>query len=238
VSDVTDEQLVEDTRAKLAAETAAQLTLAELHAAEARKANAEAAAAEYTAEAARVARDELLRTERKDAARDDRHHVYQFDGAVTAATVKPCIGKLSEWSRLDPCCPITVIFNSPGGSVIDGMAMWDHLAALKTAGHPLTTVTRGLAASMASILFQAGDDRIMGAESYQLIHEVSFGASGKPGDVEDTMDWINKITKRVLRIYAARSTMTEKQIAAKWARKDWTLDADECVRLGFADRIG
>jgi ATP-dependent protease ClpP protease subunit len=197
-----------------------------------------AAIRQAEAEMSRIAADQAKRELDEANGSDARNHVYKFTGQVTPDSVKAAVYTLTVWSRMEPKCDITIVFNSPGGSLVDGMALFDHLSALKADGHKLTTVTRGMAASMASILFQVGDVRVMGAESYQLVHEVSFGAEGKPGEVDDRLKWIAKITARVLRIYAARSTMTEKQIAAKWKRTDWTLDADESVLLGFADCIG
>ena len=55
---------------------------------------------------------------------------------------------------------------------------------------------------MAGILLQAGDIRIMGAESWLMIHEISFGASGKIGEIEDTVEWVKKIQERVVKIFA------------------------------------
>jgi ATP-dependent Clp protease protease subunit len=144
---------------------------------------------------------------------------------------------LTEWSRKEPGCPIEIRFNSPGGSVIDGMAFWDFLMSLKRDGHHLTTVAIGYAASMAGILLQAGDTRVMYAESWLMIHEVSFGARGKIGDIEDTVEWVKKIQARVIDIFAERSRLSKAQIKRNWARKDWWLDARESLRDGFIDEI-
>lgn len=244
MSDQTDTELLEDTRAKLQAETecakaAASLNaaLADFHAANARKAAAEADQAEHHTVIARLNREDEERAYASAAARDERHHVYQFDSSVTAASVKPCISKLSEWARLEPECDITIVFNSPGGSVIDGFALWDFLATLKKNGHHLTTVCRGMAASMGGILLQAGDKRVIGSESVLLVHEISFGAGGKIGEVEDEVAFAKMLTQRVLKIFASRTKMTARQIDAKWKRKDWWMDSDEALKLGFVDEI-
>ncbi len=244
MSDQTDLALLEDTRAKLRAEaeqasaTAAMNgALTEFHAANARKARADAEYAEHSAAVVKMTRDDEERAYKAAAARDERHHVYQFDSSVTAASVKPCISKLSEWARLEPNCDITIVFNSPGGSVIDGFALWDFLATLKKNGHHLTTVCRGMAASMGGILLQAGDKRVIGSESVLLVHEISFGAGGKIGEVEDEVAFAKMLTQRVLKIFANRTKMTARQIDAKWKRKDWWMDSDEALKLGFVDEI-
>lgn len=223
----------EEARANAAAHSA----LAHLRAAQARKELAQAELAEHDAAVARITRDNEERNERECKARDSRNHVYQFDGAVSGTTVKPCIATLSVWSRMNPGCPITIIFNSPGGSVIDGFALWDFLASLKRQGHHLTTVCRGMAASMAGVLLQAGDKRVIGSESVLLVHEISFGAGGKIGEVEDEVAFAKMLTQRVLKIFAAKTNLTAKQIDSRWKRKDWWMDSDEALKLGFADEI-
>jgi ATP-dependent Clp protease protease subunit len=167
---------------------------------------------------------------------------------------------LTEWVRrsesLDEKPPITVIFDSPGGSVIDGMHLWDFLSYVKSQGHHLTTVAFGMAASMAGILLQAGDTRVLGRESYLLIHEVSFGAGGKIGEVEDEIKFIKKIQSRVLDIFAERAADAlitrgdrklenrkevikerRQKVARNWERKDWWLDSTECLEFGLVDEV-
>lgn len=217
------------------------------HLAEAAKFEAEATAA---AAIARLRNAEAERMEfyvaeakRKDAEimADDRyHHVYNFHGSVTSLTAAACIDQLSAWMRQAPegaQLDIELIFNSPGGSVIDGMALWDYVQLVKSKGHKVTTSCYGMAASMAGILLQAGNVRVMGAESYLLIHEVSFGAGGKIGEVEDEVEFVKKIQARVVKIFADRSKLTANQIRSKWRRKDWWLDSSEALALGLIDEI-
>lgn len=196
----------------------------------ARKTLAEAELAELTLERER-------RKEKSELAKDQHHHVYLFDESVGASSVKKCITTLSEWDRLDPTCDIEIVFDSPGGSVIDGMHLWDFLSMIKSRGHKLTTVALGMAASMAGILLQAGDVRVLGRESYLLIHEVSFGAGGKIGEVEDEVAFVKKIQGRVLDIFAARSHLSRTKIASNWRRRDWWLDSSEAIKCGFVDEL-
>lgn len=181
------------------------------------------------AKAERVARAEL--------AKDEHHRVYVFDQVVGDKTVTACIHKLAEWSRNDPGCDIEIIFNSPGGSVIDGMALYDYICQVKRKGHTVTTNTLGMAASMAGVLLQVGDVRQMGSESYLLIHEASFTAGGSFGKVEDEVQFVKKIQERILAIFAAKSTLTARQIQTRWSRRDWWLSSDESLKLGFIDEI-
>lgn len=210
---------------------------AEKHRTEARKLAAEAEAAELLLVKARfdVEREEERR--KNELAEHRYHHVYLFKGAVSSETATRCMDQLTQWMRNDPGCAIEIVFNSPGGSVIDGMALWDHIQLVRSAGHHVTTSSVGMAASMAGILLQAGDVRIMGKESWLLIHEGSFGAMGSVGEVEDTVEWVKKIGDRIADIFASRSKMSKAAIKRKWHRKDWWISSDEALKLGFVDEL-
>ncbi len=205
--------------------------------AEADHAEAEAQIARAQAVAAEIGQRDLERKESDYLAGNKFHKVYAFNDAVGSSAVGACISQLNIWSRTDPKCDIEVIFNSPGGSVIDGMALYDYFQALRRKDHKLTTTTFGMAASMAGILLQAGDVRVIGAESYVLIHEISTGAIGKIGEIEDVVEFTKKIQKRVLAIFAVRSNKSVGYFEKHWRRKDWWLDSSECLKLGLVDEI-
>jgi ATP-dependent protease ClpP protease subunit len=168
----------------------------------------------------------------------DVRRVYNFMAPVAHGTVIDCIQTLDAWSQRDPGEDITIIMNSPGGSVTEGFALFDFLEELQGRGHHLTMKVRGWAASMGSILLQAVDHRIVGSKADILIHEISSVNVGKLSEMEDEMEFLNRLADRALDIYADRSTLTKTQIKRRWKRKDWWLDAEEAVELGFADEIG
>lgn len=205
--------------------------------AEAREAEAAACMTEINARA--LARMELI-----ELAADRHHHVYNFTTSVTPSSVKNCMDQLTVWSRNDDGCAIEVVFNSPGGSVIDGMALFDFLQILRRKGHTITTATLGYAASMAGILLQAGDVRVMGKESWLMIHEAAFGAAGKIGEVEDTVDWVKRVCERILDIFAERcqatdapKKLTRSQIKKLWERRDFWISSDEALKFGLIDEV-
>ena len=204
---------------------------------EARKAGAEADKAASEATLFEMELAKKLHSRAVDLADDDYHNVYRFTGAVAGDTVKKCTQQLTVWNRMDPGSDIKIIFNSPGGGVIEGMALWDHLQYLKGEGHNITTGTQGMAASMAGILLQAGNTRVMGAEAWLLIHEASYAAMGSHGEVEDTVEWIKKIQERILDIFAERSTLSKAQIKKRWTRKDWWISSTEALKFGFCDEV-
>jgi|SRR6478735_177476 len=135
--------------------------------------------------------------------------------------------------------PFTFVINSPGGTVTDGLALYDTIRFMAEDGNrEVTTVGLGHAASMGGVLLQAGDIRLIGPNASVLIHEVSSGVRGSSGRLEDSMKYHTMLENRLVNILISRATITEDQFRANWERKDWWLDADEVVELGFADRVG
>lgn len=207
--------------------------------AEAAKAEAEARGATATAERAAIELERERRKREEELAANKYHHVYSFSADVSSGSVANCIEQLTTWHRLDLKCKIEIVFQSPGGQVIPGMALFDYIQVLRTAGHHITTTAMGYAASMAGILLQAGDHRAIGRESYVLIHEISDAIFGKIGEIEDEVKFIKKIQKRVINIFLSRceGKISRRAFETNWRRKDWWLSSDECLKFGFVDEV-
>jgi len=199
-----------------------------------------------TAEAA--ARVQILYAENKERevrealAIDRYHHLFRLDDDIDALSVGRCIDQLTIWRRLEPGCPIEIQLTSPGGSIIEGLALFDFLRELSRAGHTITTSAYGFAASMAGILLQAGDIRVMARESWLMIHEPKAGVIGSLGQMNDRIEWMKRINERVIDIFYDRSRdgakkLTRKAIADRYNRKDWWISAPEALELGFIDEV-
>jgi ATP-dependent Clp endopeptidase proteolytic subunit ClpP len=219
------------------AEAEAEHALAQARLATAQALEAEAEA-EITAHRLAKAREE----ERGRVQSDEHHRVYQFSTDVSSASAAACMSTLRRWHRLDPTCDIEIVFNSPGGSVIAGMGLFDQIKRLSLRGggsHRVTTGICGYAASMAGILLQAGDHRWMGAESYLMIHEISAGTGGKIGEIKDDVKFYEAICARVVGIFVDRSggKITKARFQKAWQRTDWWLLSDEALKLGFVDEV-
>jgi ATP-dependent Clp protease protease subunit len=232
--------------------TSQELNLADALAAranaEARKAVAEASGAEAMAAIAHIALEKEQEVRHRQVLADDfNHHRFLFDGVVNDTSIKTCTRALNAWDRENPDCDIEIAFSSPGGTLMDGMELFDFISGLRHEGRTITTSAAGMAASMAGILLQAGDVRICGKQSYILIHEVSFGVGGKIGEIEDQTKFMRRVQGRILDIYAERcrdaadetavKRLTRAQISRNWTKTDWWLDADEALAAGLVDVI-
>lgn len=193
--------------------------------------------AQARAEMAEMQRDQLKRSEENAKAEASEHLIYTFYDAVDQISIKPAMADIGKWARRFPGQNITVILNSPGGSVLDGLALYDFLRHLSAKGHFITVKVYGMAASMGGILLQAGDKRIVGPEAEVLIHEVSSGTAGKVSMMQDRLDFSARLWDKLAKILAKRSSMTKTQIKRKAHKFDWWLTAREAVRLGFADEV-
>lgn len=174
----------------------------------------------------------------QEMANDGWNHVYRMASGVDGAKVQSMIATLSTWDRVNPEADWTIVFNSPGGDVVPGLALFDFLTEMKTRHH-ITTVAQGYAASMGGILLQAGTHRVIGQESWILIHEISAGMMGSFGDLEDRMGWLTKVQDRILDIFATRSDgkKTKEEFETAWRRKDFWLSSDDALDWGIVDAI-
>lgn len=221
-----------------------------LKGAQAREALAKARQAEFQAENSRINTQANLRQEKIVLAGNHHHYQFEFHASVYDESVEACLGQMAVWHRQDPECPMHIVFNSPGGSVIDGMHLFDQITAyskrpwdtrdLPKGTHDTKITVRGYAASMAGILLQAADTRVIGPESYLMVHEVSTFASGKIGEIKDEVELLDKMSKRVTEIFVRRSdgNMTPAKFKKLWDRKDAWLTSSEALDLGFVDEIG
>jgi ATP-dependent Clp endopeptidase proteolytic subunit ClpP len=182
-----------------------------------------------------------LAKKQREAARElasaEEHLTYTFYDGVNEDSVKTCLAEISKWSRRFPGKPMTIVLNSPGGSVIAGLALYDYILKLRADGHHVTVVCLGMAASMGGILLQSGDKRVVGKYSQVLIHEVASGTSGKIWAQDDALTFSKSLWTQLSEILAERSSLTAAQIRARALRKDWWLTSDEAIELGFADEV-
>ena len=164
--------------------------------------------------------------------------LFKLLGPVEEHRVHNLIRDIDTWSHNHPAEPITLMIDSPGGAVTDGFALYDYLdGEIKSRGHHITTKAYGMAASMGGVMLQVGDRRTMSPRSRLLIHEVQAIVAGSFSQMEDDQKFNEGLQNDCLAILAARSNMTERQIKAKWKRKDWWLTPTEALKHGFIDAI-
>lgn len=211
--------------------------------AEAAKMRAEAENARHEAEMQKILLERTIRQEEFDLLGDYYHHCYYFNSDVTQKSVDTCLRTLEAWHRQDPACDIELRITSYGGSVIHGMSLVDQLSQFSLRGggtHKITIRVRGAAASMAAIILQTADVRLMGNEAYLLVHEPSGVAEGTHGDLKDMIAWFDVMSERIARLFVDRAggKISMEDFQNLWQRRDVWLDSTKSLNYGFVDGIG
>lgn len=130
--------------------------------------------------------------------------------------------------------PLDVHINSYGGSVKDGIAITSAIRAHKA---PKRTIVDGMACSAASVIMQAGDDRIVQPGAMVMIHDASSGVMGNASEMQKAADELDKFSDNIAKVYADRAGGTPEQWRAAMRDETW-YTADEAVDAGLADKVG
>ncbi len=210
---------------------------AELRELELREAKADAEKAEYQAEEARLDIEERRAVVAAKAKYESKLGTFNLYGYVTDQSCAMLEERIGIYARTHPDASVTLRITSYGGDVIAGLSLYDTLRTVSSQGHHVTTIVRGVAASIGAILLQAGDTRLVGAESLVMLHELSAGTGGKASTIKDDALFYERLNKRLFTILAQRSTSTVEELLRLADRKDVWLDSEETLALGLADEI-
>ena len=129
---------------------------------------------------------------------------------------------------------ITLSINSPGGSLFDGIAIYN---ALKRCNAQITGRVMGVAASAASVVLMAADTIEMPANTFLMLHKASWGAYGNADEMQAAVDTLATIDKAIVATYAARTGKSNEDITSLLDQGDVWLSADEAVAQGFANKV-
>jgi ATP-dependent Clp protease protease subunit len=166
-----------------------------------------------------------------------KERVVFFTGEVEINMCNIMVAQLLFLEAENPDQPINMYINSPGGSVYDGMAVYDLMQYIKC---PVHTYVTGMAASMGSFIAQAGEPghRYLLPHAVTMIHQPSSGTRGKVSDMEiDLIEGI-RIKKEMTELYVkhnSKGTSYEKFV--ELMDRDKWLTAPMALELGLADHI-
>lgn len=129
---------------------------------------------------------------------------------------------------------LTVHINSYGGSVSEGLAIYNNLCAFK--GH-LITVVDGFACSAASFIFMAGEERIVPESGLLMIHNAwTSGVSGNSNEIRKVAEDLDKITQPSVNIYCSKTGLSEEKIKSMMDAEEW-ITAKEAYELHFSTQM-
>lgn len=135
----------------------------------------------------------------------------------------------------DPKKDISLYINSPGGSVTDGMAIYDTMNFLQC---DVVTYCVGQAASMATLLLAAGTKgkRYALPNSRVMMHQPTGGATGQTSDISIAAKEILRWRQRMNELIASHTNKTAEEVAAD-SDRDFYLTAQDALEYGIVDKV-
>lgn len=154
---------------------------------------------------------------------------------VNEHTANVVVAQLLHLANEDSKKDIQLYINSPGGSVYDGLAIYDTIQFIAP---DVSTVGIGLQASMGAFLLSSGTKgkRFLLPNSRVMIHQPSSGTQGKVSDQEISLRESIRI-KKLLNEIMAKNTGQKLAKIERDADRDYWMDATEAVKYGLADKV-
>ena len=154
---------------------------------------------------------------------------------VNNVTASLIVAQLLYLEGQDSTKDISLYINSPGGSVTDGMAIYDTMQYIKC---DVSTICMGMAASMGAFLLAAGTKgkRFALPNSDIMIHQPSGGAQGQATDIMIHADHIIQ-TKKKLNTILSENTGQPFDVIARDTERDNFMTAQQALEYGLIDKV-
>ena len=167
-----------------------------------------------------------LETNPEEKTIDMRGPIGDFEGGISADDFRDC---LKDHAGSD----VTIHLNSEGGSVSDGLAMYN--AIIQHEGK-VTVHIDTLAASIATVIASAADEVVMNSNAKYMIHRCWTVAMGNCKDFRSTADVMEMLDQDIADSYVERTKKPKAEIIEMMDAETW-MDAEEALAQGFVDSI-
>jgi len=164
------------------------------------------------------------------------NRIIRLTKTVDTETSEKIVEQLLKLDAIKSNKDIIFYINSPGGSVSDGMAIYDAMQIVKS---DVKTICLGRCSSMAAILLSGGTKgkRYITPNSEVMIHEVSTYNGGKIGDVKISFEHSNALNERIIKILSENTGKDIEQIRQDIQQKDKWFNSDEALEYGLVDKL-
>lgn len=154
---------------------------------------------------------------------------------VNAHTAGLVVAQILFLEAEDPDKDIHFYIDSPGGSVTDGMAIYDTMQYVKC---DVSTICIGMAASMGAFLLAGGakGKRMILPNAEVMIHQPSGGTQGQATEIQIAAEHIIRTKKKLNEILSKNTGKPVEQVAEDTERDNW-LTAEEALEYGLVDKI-
>ena len=159
---------------------------------------------------------------------------WDYPGCISASQTRQLI---ADARAEDPAAEITIVLNSFGGDVTEGVAVYNLLRAAR----PVSVVISGIAASIASVIAMAGDHVAMYSNSTLYVHHAWTGwAEGNASQLKQRTEELEAADRVLLDAYIRKSGRTEDEIRAILDGPNGdgsSIDAARALELGLIDEV-
>lgn len=140
---------------------------------------------------------------------------------------------ISDLKAKDNITRINLSVHSPGGSVFDGLAIYNALLS-----HPAKVFANvlGIAASAASFILMAADDIGMPEDAFLMIHNAQGGAMGDAEDLREMAATLETVTNTIINIYEKR-TGHDREAITQMMNVETFMTAEDALAFGFTDNV-
>lgn len=161
----------------------------------------------------------------------DSADIYLYDEISPWLQGTSAQGVIAQLRNLKDVKTLNVHINSPGGSVFEGVAIYNALAR-----HPGDVIVHvdGLAASIASVIMLAGKEIRIAENAMVMIHDPSCGCFGGSKDLRKQADVLDMIKDSIVNVYTARTGKKRETVAKMMTEETW-MTAEDAVKEKFAD---
>lgn len=164
-----------------------------------------------------------------------KENIIFLNGEVRTESASIVIAQLLFLAAEDPKKDIIMYINSPGGSVVDGLAIIDTMKHIK---NDVSTICVGMAASMGAMILSEGTKgkRFALPNSEVMIHQPLGGYEGQASDIEIHANKILEMKKKLYKMLES-STGQKYEKIVKDADRDFFMSADEAKKYGIVDKV-
>jgi ATP-dependent Clp protease protease subunit len=153
---------------------------------------------------------------------------YWDDAAVSASKFSDELKTLPKDTK-----EIHLRINSPGGSVFDGITIYERLKQHKA---KVVVYIDGVAASIASVIAMAGDEIYIGEGSFLMIHKPHMVAWGNDIELEKSIEILQKIEDQMVGIYSRKTGISRAELHNMLLQDTW-IKSSEALDMGFVHSV-
>lgn len=139
----------------------------------------------------------------------------------------------ADFDKVKNLSSIKLLINSPGGSVFDGIAIYNMLSDVRD---KLTVEVEGLAASIASVIALAGSKTVMREGTFMMVHNPWTMMIGDADELRQEADVLDKIKSQLVSIYESNSNLDAASIESLMKEETW-LSGTEAKAMGLVDEV-